>query len=208
MIDFYFMPGSTPCMKVRLFLEVCGTPFRPILLNLWKGEHRAEAFRTINPMMKIPAIDVGGFTLGESNAILRYLAAKAERYDCYPLNLETRAVVDQWLDYLSAHVCESVGALVWQQYWVPKNKMSSDSDKIERETKNLVKTLAVVDSHLEGRRYFAGACPSLADFGLMPYVAQFQRAGIDLGAYPNLQMWWKNIEVHAAWQRCHREILG
>src|SRR4051812_17095433 len=52
-----------------------------------------------NPNAKIPVIQDGDFTLWESNAICRYLAARHPHRTLLPEDAQARAVVDQWLDW-------------------------------------------------------------------------------------------------------------
>ena len=41
-----------------------------------EGAHKTEAFSKINPYQHIPALEDGDFAIGESVAILRYIALK------------------------------------------------------------------------------------------------------------------------------------
>ena len=41
-----------------------------------EGAHQTEAFSKINPYQHIPALEDGDFAIGESVAILRYIALK------------------------------------------------------------------------------------------------------------------------------------
>ena len=55
-------------------------------------------YRRRNPNGLVPTIDDDGFILWESNAIVRYLAAK-HRGTCGPRIRDVRAVADQWMDW-------------------------------------------------------------------------------------------------------------
>lgn len=53
----------------------------------------------INPQHTAPAIVDNGFALSESRAIIKYLVAKYGGNKYYPQDIETRALVDQRLDF-------------------------------------------------------------------------------------------------------------
>ena len=46
------------------------------MCNLMEGAHKTEEFTKINPYQHIPTLEDGDFSMGESNAIFRYLALK------------------------------------------------------------------------------------------------------------------------------------
>jgi glutathione S-transferase len=64
------------------------------------------AFRAINSLALIPAIDDDGFILSESNAIIRYLAAKHGRTDLLPADPQGRATVERWMDWQASDLAD------------------------------------------------------------------------------------------------------
>src|SRR5262249_59110771 len=61
-------------------------------------------YQKMNPNARVPTIDDDGVVLWESNAIVRYLAAKHGAGGLWPTELAVRADSDRWMDWVSNHV--------------------------------------------------------------------------------------------------------
>jgi len=72
-IVFYHNPRSRAQM-VHWMLEEAGAPYRIVLIDLEKGEHKTPAFLALNPMGKLPTIVHRGVVVTETAAIIAYLA--------------------------------------------------------------------------------------------------------------------------------------
>ena len=59
-------------------------------------------YRALNPNGLVPTVEVDGLVLWESNAIVRYLAAKHSRGDLWPNDLAIRVDGDRWMDWMNA----------------------------------------------------------------------------------------------------------
>ena len=68
-VEFYFDPVSPPSRCVHMTLKALGEGFIEKKLQLFKGEHKSEAFLKINPAGQVPAIKDGNFTLGERSVL-------------------------------------------------------------------------------------------------------------------------------------------
>ena len=72
-----YSPGSCS-LVAHCLLEELGVPFTAQLVNLSQGEHRGEAYRRINPKMKVPALGTPDGILTEAIAICEHLC---DRHD-------------------------------------------------------------------------------------------------------------------------------
>jgi glutathione S-transferase len=72
-IVFYHNPQSRARI-VHWMLEEVGAPYRTVILDLAKGEHKTPEYLKINPMGKVPAIVHDGTVVTEAAAICAYLA--------------------------------------------------------------------------------------------------------------------------------------
>ena len=103
MIKLYGLGLSFNVSKVRYCLNLLGLEHEWIQTNPMQGENQTEEFLSISPTGKIPAIEVDGLKIFESNAINKYLAS-TNKSDIYPEDLKQRALVDAWMDYGAIHI--------------------------------------------------------------------------------------------------------
>ena len=84
MLKIYGRANSINVRKVLWLVEEIGLEYDR---EDWGRGYRPtsdQEFKRINPFEVVPAIDDDGFTLRESNTIVRYLATKHARADLYP----------------------------------------------------------------------------------------------------------------------------
>src|SRR5690606_7733534 len=81
MIRFFYNLSPNP-MKVALCLEEMELEYEPVAVDTRKGEQFSPEFLEINPNGKVPAIEVDGTVVFDSNAILLYLARERGRFMC------------------------------------------------------------------------------------------------------------------------------
>jgi len=92
----YSNPASSNAMKVRFLLAELGLEYEREHVPL--ARPRPDWYVEIYPFGTIPFLRDGDFELGESNAMLRYLADREGRADLYPREPRERARVDWALD--------------------------------------------------------------------------------------------------------------
>lgn len=98
----YDNAGSSNAMKVRMLLAELGEEYerRRVPLARPRPDWYLERYR----FGTIPFLQEGDLELGESNAILRYLARSRGRADLYPTDPAARARVDWALDAWSTQI--------------------------------------------------------------------------------------------------------
>ena len=64
------------------------------------GKTKDPFYLAMNPNSLVPTLEEeDGFTMWESNSIVRYLAAKYSNRTLEPANLQTRARAQMWMDW-------------------------------------------------------------------------------------------------------------
>lgn len=201
MLNLYTNPYSTFATKVLYFVEETGRPYNLHVVDLGKGEQAAAEFRRLNFAAKVPAIELDGFAMGESSAIMRYLAEKWQLEAWYPRNLEDRARVDQLADYIHQHVSHHLSMLTWHLHFAKQFGRASNSALVTQAQSSLQLSLPKLEAWLQGRNYLCAAQPTLADVMFLPFLSQHDLAQVSLAELPNLHGWLHRMAERAAWQR-------
>ena len=87
--------SSSNVMKVVWLMEELGLPFRRVDCGGPFGGTDSAEYRAMNPTGLVPVLQEDGFTLWESNAILRYLAGQAPASPIWPSDARARADADR-----------------------------------------------------------------------------------------------------------------
>ena len=171
--------------KVRLLLTLLGLPFARVEYDVDRGATRRPEFLRLNPNGRVPVLDVeDGRCLAESNAILCYLA-EGTRF--LPADRFERALVLQWLFFEQYSHEPNIATL---RYWITHRLMNDERRaQVEGKRRWGEAALAVMERHLDGRRYFVGERYSIADIALYAYTHVAGEGGFDLAPYAAIRRW-------------------
>jgi glutathione S-transferase len=184
-VRLYNSPVSGNCYKVRLLLAHLGLPYETVELSVVDRSNRTEALGDLNPGLRIPTLVLeDGRPLGESNAILWYLADGTEYV---PDDRYERAQVLQWQFFEQySHEPYIAVARFWKSY-------SDRPEEFERQHERLLAggraALDAMEGHLSSRKFLVGERYSLADISLYAYTHVADEGGFELDAYPATRAW-------------------
>ncbi len=202
MLQIYGTALSSPTNKVRYLANYLNIPYEFQSMNLGAGDQRKPEFLKMNPLGKTPAMDDNGFTLGESNAIIRYLADK-QKSDIYPHDLKQRAVIDQWMDYASLHVSIATAKIMFNMYYYNYFNVEQDQRSLQDGKYFLSLYLPVLEKQLSQSPFIAGQTLSLADFSLLAALDVIELCDIDFSTYTHLIAWRKKLMNELFYTKCH-----
>lgn len=202
MLQIYGSPVSSPTNKVLYVANYLNIPYEFHALSLAAGDQQKSEFLKINPYGKVPAIDDEGFTLAESNAIVRYLAAKKQS-PIYPQDLKERARIDQWMDYASLHVMTALSRIMYNTYFYKLRGEPKDERSLQDGRKFISAYLPVLEKQLSNSRYIASNTLSLADIVMLAALDVVEVTEVSLISYPHLSTWRKKLMQEAFYQKCH-----
>ncbi len=104
MLTIWGRKNSSNVKKVLWCLEELNVPYQQIDIGGKFGKLNDPTYLRMNPNAVIPCLQDGDFILWESNAIVRYIAAKFGKDCLYPADLQERASVEKWMDWVG---CDS-----------------------------------------------------------------------------------------------------
>jgi len=202
MLKIYGANLSAPANKVRMAANILGLEYEYIQISIREGENRTKKYLAMHPAGKIPVIDDDGFILFESDAIMKYLAV-AEASTLYPDEIKQRALIDQWLDFVSIHVSGAMGRVVFNRVFASFAKVPADERSLSDGIKFLGRFLPVIDQQLSQTKYLAEDQFSLADISLLATIDPAEIADIDMSPYENIVKWRSELKRKDFYTKCH-----
>ncbi|WP_296422717.1 glutathione S-transferase N-terminal domain-containing protein [Yoonia sp.] len=168
-IQLYSYPTPNG-VKVSIALEEMGLPYEPHLVTLKDEDVKSDAFLSLNPNNKIPAIidpngPDGPLGIFESGAILLYLAEKTGKF--IGTTASDKAGITQWLMFQMGGLGPMLGQMGF--FYKFAGKDIADERPRERYRDEAIRLLTVVDNHLEGRDWIVGDY-SIADMAIAPWI--------------------------------------
>lgn len=176
-LELYLDLFSQPCRSVFIFAKKNNIPFVFKNIKLFEGEQYGEDFGKINMIRKVPAIRDGDFTMGESIAILMYMAEKFRTPDhWYPADLQKRALVNEYLSWQHTATRMHGSKIFWLKLMIPKvMKMEVPKEKMDSAIEDLEGSLKIVEEKfLQDKPFIAGEHISLADLVAIVEIMQVQ----------------------------------
>src|SRR3546814_175872 len=110
MLKIWGRPSSVNVQKVLWTVRELALPHTNTHVGGQLGGLDTPEYGKLNPNRKGPVIDSGGLVLWESNAIVRYLAARYNEGGLWPSDVAVRAQADRWMDWTATE---------WQLAMVP-----------------------------------------------------------------------------------------
>lgn len=197
MIDVY--STATPNgQKVHIMLEECGLPYRIHHIDIGTGDQFTPAFLSISPNNKIPAIvdsdgpDGKPMSLFESGAILVYLASKVGKF--LGTTDREKFTTLQWLMFQMGGVGPMLGQAHHFRMYAPEKIAYA----INRYTNEAQRLYGVIDKRLGDSKYLAGDTYTVADIATFPWLRSWEKQGMELSQFSNLQRWFDEINERPA----------
>ncbi len=162
MLKIYGRANSINVRKVLWMAEELGLAYDR---EDWGRGYRPttdEAYKRINPFEVVPAIDDDGYTLRESNTIVRYLAVRHKRSDLYPTDLHERFRCEAWMDWASQDLYVDVRPIMMARVF---NVAEFQDPDIQKKAQNgWTRIMEMLEAYLaDGTPYLMGENFTIAD---------------------------------------------
>jgi GST-like protein len=191
-IQLYSFPTPNG-VKASIALEEMGLAYEPHLVTLSDADVKSDAFLSLNPNNKIPAIidpngPDGPIGIFESGAILLYLAEKTGKF--IGNSGADKAHITKWLMFQMGGLGPMLGQMGF--FYKFAGKDIEDPRPRERYRDEAIRLLAVLDKELDGKDWVAGEY-SIADMAIAPWLNALEFYGTkDVVGYHDL----KNIPAY------------
>jgi glutathione S-transferase len=162
------------------------------------GVVNTPEYRRLNPNALVPAIDDDGFILWESNAIVRYLAAKHGAGSLWPGDPRVRAVADQWMDWMNSTFWPAIRPLFMGLVRTAPDQR--DPRALEDSRLATATVLGIVDAHLGSRDFLAGNTLTMGDIALGCGIWRWMALPIERPALPAVQRWFDALARRPAYR--------
>ncbi|HET9113392.1 MAG TPA: glutathione S-transferase family protein [Burkholderiales bacterium] len=181
----YLLSGHSH--RVELFLSLLELPYALMEVNLKTGAQKHPQFLAMNPFGQVPVIQDGDIIVGDSNAILVYLATRYGHDSWLPRDPFAAAAVQRWLSVAAGPLASGPAAARRAAI----NNIPVPPEAVERSQS----LFSVMDSELKNRSFLVGSIPTIADIANYTYSAHAEEGGISLAPYPRLRNWLRRIEA-------------
>jgi glutathione S-transferase len=198
MLKIWGRLSSINVQKVVWCANELGLRYQRVNAGLAYGVVDTADYRRLNPNGMVPCIDDDGFVLWESNAIVRYLAARHGSGGLSPQPLAERADADRWMDCQRTERSPTMRDAFIQSVRTPAAKR--DAAAVERSARATLPLLQILDDRLAGRAFVCGAAFTMADIPLGCAAHRWFGLPVAHGELPNLRAWYQRLMQRPAVQ--------
>ena len=198
MLTIWGRRNSMNVQKITWLVNELGLAYQRHDVGGSFGKVSTEEYKQMNPNARIPTLEEEGFILWESNAIVRYLASKHSHGSLCPANPATRALADQWMDWMQTTLGPDLFFVFQAMIRTPAAER--DPDAVEKAAQKLGNSYRVLDQHLASRNYVAGAAFSMGDIPLGATCYRYFNMNISRPPLPHVIAWYERLQERPAYR--------
>ena len=191
MLTIWGRLNSHNVKKVAWIAQEIGLPHQRIDMGGPFGF--TDAYLAMNPNRMIPTISVeggedDGLVLWESNAILRYLAAR-HAPDLWPADPAERARGDKWMDWQFHFADAQRDAFLG----LVRHGKDATDPAVARSAQASAEMMQILDEELATRSWLSGETFGIADAPMGVYAYTYFTLAIPRPDLPHLAAWYERV---------------
>lgn len=187
-MKLYSVSDGPPSLACRQLLKALNIQYQLIDVDFGKAEHMTEEYAKLNPQKELPTLVDGDLVMGESNAILQYLADEYDKSGrLYPKEPKVRAIVNHRLCFNLALYYRNIAEHVMQPIFF-------DYQRTPLTLKKTKMALDILNTYLRNSEYAAGNNVTIADFPLVTATMCLEAIDFKLDAWPHVARWYSNFK--------------
>ena len=200
MIKIWGRNTSVNVQKVMWAVGELELPHERIDVGGAFGKNNEPAYLAMNPNGLVPTLEEeDGFLLWESNAIVRYLAAKYGAGKLEPADAHSRARASSWMDWQLTVAHPPLTPVFWGLIRTPPEKR--DHAAIEAGKVKCIAAMTILDAQLAKTAFVAGDTLSMGDIPVALMAYRFRRLVPERPALDHLERWFAAIEQRPAFKQ-------
>ncbi len=200
MLKIWGRNTSSNVQKVIWALGEMNVPFERIDVGGAFGKTKDAPYLAMNPNSLVPTLEEeDGFTLWESNSIVRYLAARHASRVLEPADLKVRAVAQKWMDWQLSVLGPVITPVFWGLIRTPPEQR--DANAIASGKEKTIAAARIMDVQLGNTAYLAGSDFSYGDIPAGIMIYRYMQLIPERPATPNLDRWYAAISARAAFKQ-------
>jgi glutathione S-transferase len=199
MLKIWGRNTSSNVQKVIWALSEMKLPFERVDVGGAFGKTKDEFYLAMNPNSLVPTLEEeDGFTLWESNTIIRYLAGKHANRTLEPADLRVRASAQKWMDWQLSVMAPAITPVFWGLIRTPPEQR--DAKAITTGKEKTIAAAKIMDTQLGKTPYLAGNDFSYGDIPVGIMIYRYVQLIPERPATPNLDRWYAAISSRAAFK--------
>ncbi len=198
MLKVWGRVNSINVQKVLWALAELRVPYERVDAGMAFGVVNEAFYKRMNPNSRVPTIEDDGFVLWESNAIVRYLAAKYGAGTLEPGDARARARANSWMDWQLTVAHPPLTPVFWGLVRTPPEKR--DHAAIEAGKVKTIAAMKILDAQVAKTAFVAGDTLSMGDIPVALMAYRFRRLVPERPPLDHLERWFAAIEQRPAFK--------
>ena len=198
MLKIWGRNTSSNVQKVIWALGEMKIPFERIDVGGAYGKTKEPFYLAMNPNSLVPTLEEeDGFTLWESNSVVRYLAGK-HGGTLEPKDAKVRAKASQWMDWQLSVMGPAITPVFWGLVRTPPEKR--DQAAIDAGKEKTTAACKILDAQLGKTRFVAGEDFSYGDIPVGVMTRRYMELVPERPKMANLERWYGEIAQRPAFK--------
>lgn len=187
---------SINVQKVVWCADELGLEYQRIDVGGAFGGTKTPEYLAMNPNAYVPTIEEDGFTLYESNAIVRYFVARDAAARLWPRDLRARADCDRWMEWQSNTFTPAMRDAFWQLIRTPEPER--DAAAIGKSRAASERLAVILDAQLSRNEYLTPNGFTAADLVVGCSAHRWLNLPIERPKLANLERWYALLKSRPA----------
>jgi glutathione S-transferase len=192
MITVYGRRSSSNVQKVLWALGELNVLFNRETVGGSFGGNDDPSYRAMNPMGLVPVIRDGDMAMFESNAIVRYLAARYGEGTLRPSDPKSLAAAEQWMEWQAGNVWPYVSTIFMNLVRTPEAQRNHAV--IKANEARLAENLPIADAALSKQPWFAGDKFTMADIVMGCIMWRYSQLEFKKPNVPHVMKWFEALK--------------